>query len=175
MRRAARVFKTDPMTDRVFDVDDLSATARLAAVLAASARPGDLLALWGDLGSGKTALARALIRARTGDPDEEVPSPTFTLLQVYDGADGVPVFHYDLYRLERPEDVWELDLEDALASGVTLIEWPERLGSLLPVDRLDVRLEEVAGDPSGPARQITLSPRGAWTSRMKEIDDHAAG
>ncbi len=162
------------MNTRVYDVGDVSATGRLAAALAAGARAGDLLALWGDLGSGKTALARAFIRARTGDPDEEVPSPTFTLLQVYDGADGVPVFHYDLYRLERPGDVWELDLENALSAGVTLIEWPERMGPTLPADRLDVRLDAVAGDPTGTARRLTLTPHGAWTERMQEIDDHAA-
>jgi len=163
------------VVDRVVLVSDQEATDRLGAALAAFAQAGDVLALWGDLGAGKTALARAFIRARVGDPEEEVPSPTFTLLQVYDGADGVPVFHYDLYRLERPQDVWELDLDDALAEGVTLIEWPDRLDSLLPRDRLDVCLERVAGDPDGTARRVTVRPWGRVGDRLMEIEERIAG
>jgi len=161
------------MTDLVLDLADEAATNRLGETLAARARAGDVLALWGDLGAGKTALARAFVRARLGEPDAEVPSPTFTLLQVYDGADGVPVFHYDLYRLERPDDVWELDLEDALAGGVTLIEWPERLGPLVPAGRLDVRLERAAADTAATARRVTLAPRGAWEDRLEEMQNYA--
>ncbi|WP_299440115.1 tRNA (adenosine(37)-N6)-threonylcarbamoyltransferase complex ATPase subunit type 1 TsaE [uncultured Rhodospira sp.] len=156
------------MTDVMLDLPDEAATARLGAALAGLLRVGDVLALRGDLGAGKTALARALIRARTGEADAEVPSPTFTLLQVYDGADGLPIAHYDLYRLERPDDVLELDFDDALATGATLIEWPDRLGPLLPRDRLDVTLA-IAG---ATARRVTLTPAGAWAGRLPEVARH---
>jgi tRNA threonylcarbamoyladenosine biosynthesis protein TsaE len=134
---------------------DPAATAQLARRLADVARPGDLIALHGTLGMGKTAFARAFIRHLAG-AEEEVPSPTFTLVQSYDTAVGT-IWHFDLYRLTRPEDVWELGLEDALADGITLIEWPERLGSSLPARRLDLILR--AGD--GPeARHALLDAMG---------------
>ena len=116
-------------------------TAAFAAKLAAIVRAGDVLALHGDLGAGKTALARAFVRAR-GRPDEEVPSPTFTLVQMYEPADAAapPVWHFDLFRIASPEDALELGIEDAFASAVTLIEWPDRLGALLPAHRLDLTL-----------------------------------
>jgi tRNA threonylcarbamoyladenosine biosynthesis protein TsaE len=159
---------------------DEAATARLGAALAARLRVGDVLALTGDLGAGKTALARAIVRALTGDPDEDVPSPTFTLVQMYDTPAGPPVHHYDLYRLEHPDEVLELDLDDALAGGITLIEWPDRLGGWLPRDRLDVTLS-IAGPT---ARRVNLLPVGAWTARAADLgaiaeetdpgtDDHA--
>ncbi|MBB4284992.1 tRNA (adenosine(37)-N6)-threonylcarbamoyltransferase complex ATPase subunit type 1 TsaE [Roseospira goensis] len=159
------------MPASVHELPDEDATARLGAALAARLRAGDVVALTGDLGAGKTALARAIIRARTGDPDEEAPSPTFTLVQGYDGGDGVPVAHFDLYRLERPEEALELELEDAVAGGITLIEWPDRLGPLLPRDRLEVVL-----DVTGPTRRrATLRPHGAWTARHPEMDWHDDG
>ena len=117
---------------------DPAATAALAARLAAVARLGDLIALHGTLGMGKTAFARGFIRHLAGTA-EEVPSPTFTLVQSYDTASGT-IWHFDLYRLARPEDAWELGLEDALADGITLIEWPDRLGAELPARRLDLTL-----------------------------------
>jgi len=138
---------------------DLAATQALGADLAAMARPGDVLALWGDLGSGKTTLARGFLRAL--GHLEDVPSPTFTLVQVYELA-RLTVWHFDLYRLTRAEDVWELGLEEALAAGVSLIEWPERLGSLLPADRLDIALEVADGD----TRRATLTSRGALAGRF---------
>ncbi|MBB4264712.1 tRNA (adenosine(37)-N6)-threonylcarbamoyltransferase complex ATPase subunit type 1 TsaE [Roseospira visakhapatnamensis] len=162
------------MTDHVFALADAAATERLGAALAARCRAGDVLAVWGDLGAGKTVLARAFVRARTGDPEEEVPSPTFTLVQSYDGADGVPVFHYDLYRLECSDDVWELDLEDALADGVTVIEWPERLGALLPEDRLDVRLEHASPGEDADGRRAIVTPHGAWGTRQGKSACHVA-
>jgi tRNA threonylcarbamoyladenosine biosynthesis protein TsaE len=119
---------------------DEAATARLAAALAATAQPGDIIALRGDLGAGKTAFARAFVRARLDAADEEVPSPTFTLVQTYDDADDAVIWHFDLYRLERPDDALELDLEDAFADGICLIEWPDRLGGYLPRVRLDLTL-----------------------------------
>ena len=116
-----------------------TATEQLGATLAARLKPGDVVGLKGPLGSGKTTLARAILRAAAGDPDLVVPSPTFTLVEVYDTPRGA-FWHFDLYRLETPEQVFELGWEEALAEGVVLIEWPERLGALLP-KHLDVTLE----------------------------------
>jgi tRNA threonylcarbamoyladenosine biosynthesis protein TsaE len=122
----------------VLVLPDERATRSLAARIAARARPGDVIALSGPLGAGKTSFARAFIRARFGAA-EEVPSPTFTLVETYSG-EGPPIWHFDLYRLDRPEDAWELGIEDAFAGGISLIEWPERLGALLPPGRLQVAL-----------------------------------
>ncbi len=102
-------------------------TARLAGIVARAAVPGDVIALSGDLGSGKTAFARGFIRALTA-PAEEVPSPTFTLVQTY-SANGRTIYHFDFYRIDDPEEAWEIGIEEAFAGGITLIEWPERLGS----------------------------------------------
>jgi tRNA threonylcarbamoyladenosine biosynthesis protein TsaE len=108
-----------------------AATEALGATLAQRLKPGDVVGLKGDLGTGKTTLARAIVRAAAGDPALIVPSPTFTLVEVYDTPRG-PFWHFDLYRLETPEQVYELGWEEALAEGVILMEWPERLGPLLP-------------------------------------------
>jgi tRNA threonylcarbamoyladenosine biosynthesis protein TsaE len=146
----------------VLDLADEDATRRLGARLAAHARPGDVLALSGTLGTGKTTLARAFIRALT-DCDEEVPSPTFTLVQTYD-APAATIWHFDLYRLERPGDAVELDLDDAFADGISLIEWPERLGGLLPGRRLDVVLTQ-----SADAHRATLTSHLQWDDRIGEL------
>jgi len=122
---------------------DETATATLGATLAQRLRPGDVVGLYGELGSGKTTLARAILRAAAGDPDLIVPSPTFTLVEVYETERGT-FWHFDLYRLEAHEQVYELGWEDALAEGIVLIEWPQRLGTLLP-KHLSVTLE-VDGD-----------------------------
>ena len=118
---------------------DEAATERLGARLAARLRPRDVVALEGGLGAGKTTLARAILRAASGEPALIVPSPTFTLVEVYDTPKGT-FWHFDLYRLEAPEQVFELGWEEALADGIVLIEWPERLGRLLP-KHLGVTLE----------------------------------
>lgn len=122
-----------------FSLPDESATERLGAALAEALRPCDLVALKGGLGAGKTTLARAILRAAAGDPALIVPSPTFTLVEVYETARGA-FWHFDLYRLEAPEQVFELGWEEALVEGVVLIEWPERLGALLPTPPLTVTL-----------------------------------
>ena len=122
---------------------DEAATERLGAALAGRLRPRDVVALVGGLGAGKTTLARAILRAASGEPALIVPSPTFTLVEVYDTPRGV-FWHFDLYRLEQPEQVFELGWEEALAQGISIIEWPERLGPLLP-KHLSVTLE-VDGD-----------------------------
>ncbi len=113
-----------------------AATQRLGAALAGLLRVGDVLALSGGLGAGKTALCRAIIRAATGNPLEDVPSPTFTLVQLYEEAGGKTWWHFDLYRLDDPEDVHELALDEALGQGICLIEWPEKAASYLPVHTL---------------------------------------
>ena len=110
---------------------DERATDQLGATLATRLRIGDIIGLKGELGAGKTTLARAIVRAAAGDPDLIVPSPTFTLVEVYDTPRG-SFWHFDLYRLETPEQVFELGWEEALAEGISIIEWPERLGALLP-------------------------------------------
>lgn len=139
-------------------LDDEAATARLGAALAGRLRAGEAICLFGPLGAGKSTLARALIRALTG-PDEEVPSPTFTLVQFYDGPD-FPIAHFDLYRLTRPEEAYEIGLDEALDDGAALIEWPQRLEGRLPPDRLDIELVV-----DGEGRRATLIPRGAWEGR----------
>jgi tRNA threonylcarbamoyladenosine biosynthesis protein TsaE len=139
-------------------------TIRLGRRLAALVRPGDVIALEGGLGTGKSTLARALIRALT-DPEEEVPSPTFTLVQQYEAEAGL-VWHFDLYRLDRPDDALELDIEEAFADGISLIEWPDRLGPHLPRRRLDVRLTE---GEDGLGRHATLTAHGNWADRLGDF------
>jgi tRNA threonylcarbamoyladenosine biosynthesis protein TsaE len=144
---------------------DEAATARFAARVAALLAPGDLVCLLGSLGAGKTVFARGVVTAlaeRSGTPVDEVPSPTFTLVQLYDFPDFM-LYHFDLYRIDRAEDVFELGIEDALAEGVSLIEWPEKMASLLPVERLDIDLSQ---GPVETARLATLTPHGGWVARL---------
>ena len=133
-----------------FLLSDEDATNRLGTALARQLRPRDVVALQGGLGAGKTTLARAILRAASADSTLIVPSPTFTLVEIYDTPRGA-FWHFDLYRLEAPEQVFELGWEEARADGVVLVEWAERLGPLLPADRLDVALA-VEGD----GRRVTL-------------------
>ena len=146
---------------------DPAATERLAAIIAAEARAGDAILLSGDLGAGKTHFARAFINALTVAP-EEVPSPTFTLVQTYDArAQGEPVeiWHFDLYRLKSPDETLELGIEEAFVEGISLVEWPDRLGSMLPREHLELQLA-IAGDG---ARKATLAPTAAWRDRVAAI------
>ncbi len=147
------------------DLPDEAATCRLAAALAARAQKGDVIALSGPLGSGKTSFARAFIRAR-GLGAAEVPSPTFMLVEVYDEEAGVPVWHFDLYRIQSPEEIRELGLDEALAEGICLIEWPERLGAFLPAERLDLAL---AMGQSDTARTACLSGSSSWQKRLEGL------
>jgi tRNA threonylcarbamoyladenosine biosynthesis protein TsaE len=129
---------------------DEAATERLGATLAARLRPRDVVALVGGLGAGKTTLARAVLRAASGEPALVVPSPTFTLVEVYDTPAGT-FWHFDLYRLEQPEQVFELGWEEARTDGIALVEWAERLGPLMPPERLTVTLSI-----DGEGRRATL-------------------
>ncbi|HLJ20782.1 MAG TPA: tRNA (adenosine(37)-N6)-threonylcarbamoyltransferase complex ATPase subunit type 1 TsaE [Stellaceae bacterium] len=143
-----------------------SETSALAARIARVARAGDVIALRGELGSGKTVFARGFIRAR-GRGDEEVPSPTFTLVEVYELADDRPaVWHFDLYRLSKSEDVYELGFEEALGGAILLIEWPERLGPLLPRERLDV---ELSAGSVPTARRARLVGSARWAHRLSDL------
>jgi tRNA threonylcarbamoyladenosine biosynthesis protein TsaE len=145
--------------DRVtLTLPDLAATEALAAAVAARARPGDAILLEGPLGAGKSAFARAFLRAASRDPALEVPSPTFTLVQGYDLPVGA-AHHFDLWRLGGPEGLAELGWEEA-REGIVLVEWPDRLGSLRPPDALNVAL--APGD-SEHARHATLT---GWPGRL---------
>jgi tRNA threonylcarbamoyladenosine biosynthesis protein TsaE len=124
---------------------DLASTGRLAARLAPLLRPGDALLLEGPLGAGKSAFARALLRALAGDPALEVPSPSFTLVQSYELPGGWEAHHFDLYRLSGPGDLTELGWEEA-RRGLVIVEWPERLGGERPVDAFMVRMAYGTGE-----------------------------
>ncbi|MEE8275933.1 MAG: tRNA (adenosine(37)-N6)-threonylcarbamoyltransferase complex ATPase subunit type 1 TsaE [Alphaproteobacteria bacterium] len=145
-------------------LDGPAATKALAASLAPHLRAGDVIALEGELGTGKTTFARGLIAALGGVG--EVPSPTFTMVQAYDTAPA-PLWHFDLYRLATPADAYELGIEEAVATAISVVEWPDRLGALLPRDRLDVRL---AFDAEPDVRRVRLVGYGAWAARLAAIE-----
>jgi tRNA threonylcarbamoyladenosine biosynthesis protein TsaE len=149
-----------------YRLENEAATARLGAAIAAALEVGDAVCLWGPLGAGKTTLARGLVRALTRS-GEDVPSPTFTLVQFYE-ATRLKLAHFDLYRLERPGEAHELGLDEALDEGAALIEWPERLGGHLPADRLDIELQ-VIGRGAAEQRLARLTPHGAWEGRPLEF------
>lgn len=132
------------MTDSAIVLPDLAATEALAACVAARVHAGDAILLEGQLGAGKTAFARAFLRAATGNPALEVPSPTFTLVQSYETCRGT-VHHFDLWRLDGPAALAELGWDDARAD-IVLVEWPDRLGALWPADGLTVSLVPRTGD-----------------------------
>jgi tRNA threonylcarbamoyl adenosine modification protein YjeE len=151
MTQIAETFRGD------VPLPDLAATQRLGAGIAGGLKTGDAVALWGDLGAGKTTLARAILRAL--GVQEDVPSPTFTLVQSYDTRPSIA--HYDLYRLKHAREMQELGFDDALAEGAVLVEWPERAPEVLPPDALHVRLGLTDGTRSarltGPARWESLA------------------
>ncbi len=123
---------------------DLAATETLAARLARRLAPGDAVLLEGPLGAGKSAFARALIRAAAGDPALEVPSPSFTLVQTYETRRG-RIHHFDLWRLAGPGDLAELGWDQALAD-IVVVEWPDRLGALRPAGAIIIALAHAGGD-----------------------------
>ena len=139
-------------------------TATLGGRIAALLKPGDVVTLAGALGAGKTVFARGLIRAFL--PKEEVPSPTFTLVQTYETA-RLPIWHVDLYRVKAPSEVRELGLDEMLERGALLIEWPDRMGETLPGDRLDIILE---GTEEEDERTAKIVARGAWVARIGALE-----
>ncbi len=144
------------------DLPDETATRLLGAKLALILRAGDVVALLGDLGAGKTTLARGLIQSILG-PNEPVPSPTFTLVQAYEPASGgTPIYHFDLYRLSHAEELVELGWEDALTGGISLVEWPERAGDSLPDTALWIELLE-----HGEGRSAHFFGSSEWAERLE--------
>jgi len=141
-----------------------AATIALARDLAPVLKAGDLVTLAGDLGAGKTAFARALIREIAGDAQLEVPSPTFTLIQLYETA-TFPIVHADLYRLGGPGELAELGWDEAADGALVLVEWPDRAGESLPADRLDIVLELDTRDIQ--ARRATLTGHGAFAAKLR--------
>ncbi len=156
---------TDRAATVEIEIADEPALARLAACAAALARPGDLIALEGDLGAGKTAFARAFINALQDEP-EDVPSPTFTLVQGYETRAG-SVLHADLYRIKDPAEVAALGLVDSLADAILLVEWPDRLPDVPAAGRLTVRLDF---GPTPDSRMATLVGNGRWRALIRELD-----
>ena len=148
---------SDTAATHPIELPDLVATAALAAAVAGLTRAGDAILLEGELGAGKSAFARAFLRAASGDPELEVPSPTFTLIQSYDTRIGT-VHHYDLWRLNGPAGLTELGWEEA-RDGIVLVEWPDRLGTLWPADALIVALHHTGAD----SRRAVLS---GWPERL---------
>ena len=135
--------------EKVFISDSEADTGALAEKLAAISVQGDVWALNGTLGVGKSVFARAFIQKLTGA--REVPSPTFTLLQTY-SAEAFDIYHHYLYRLEKPAEIFELGVEEAFYSGVSLVEWPERMGAFSPRNMWNVNIEM-----NGSGRKITIS------------------
>lgn len=143
-------------------LDTLEATSALAQRLAPHLKAGDVIALRGDLGAGKTTFARALITALRGE-ETDVPSPTYTLVQTYQGGE-VPIYHFDLYRLSDPDEVHELGWDDTI-DGIALIEWPDRAGANLPKWRLDLTIALHEN-----SRIAHLEPKGEdWQTRLHDI------
>jgi len=151
---------------RALNLPDVTATAALGARIAAGLSVGDLIALEGDLGAGKTTLARAILRSL--GVSEDVPSPTFTLVQLYETPD-LTVRHYDLYRIENANEIAELGIDEAVEDGVALVEWPERADGRLPGELLHVGLRATDAN----ARMALLSGPAKWTPIFDESLTHA--
>ncbi|MFZ4125995.1 MAG: tRNA (adenosine(37)-N6)-threonylcarbamoyltransferase complex ATPase subunit type 1 TsaE [Rickettsiales bacterium] len=153
-------------------LDSLQATHQLAVRIAKKLRRGDVLLLKGDLGAGKTTLAQGIIRALSRQP-VEVTSPTFTILQTYpvtlpDGA--CELWHYDLYRIEHPSELQELGMDEAFEQGVSLIEWPERLGDALPPQHVAITLKLTG---IGEGRLATIDATGDASATWSSLHETA--
>lgn len=148
----------------VMELPDEAATIAAAARLAGELRAGDLVTLGGPLGAGKTTFARALIRTLLSDPLAEVPSPTYTLLQTYEGPQ-FNIVHADLYRITDPAELAELGWEEAAENALVLVEWAERAGDILATDRLEIELTTTG--PTGAGRRLTLVGHGSFAARLE--------
>lgn len=153
------------MKTRTLQLPDAEATLALGARIAALLTPGEAVLLSGDLGSGKTTLARGLVAALTGEAD--VASPTYTLVQTYRTKAGWELVHADLYRLEDAGELMELGLDEAWALGAAVIEWPKILGTDRPADRLEISLSS----PSTDDREAMLAGHGRWEDRLDRLAD----
>jgi len=140
-------------------------TARIAQKLSKLVQKGDVVALHGDLGAGKTTFSKALIRYLVGLPNLEVPSPTFTLVQTYESS-RFPIWHFDMYRLDDPSEIDELGFEETI-DGLAIIEWPEKMGETLPTYRIDIKISF-----ENNKRTMTLTPQGkSWSDRLDVFDE----
>lgn len=148
-------------TIRVIELPDATGTERLGEDLSLVFKPGDMVALLGDLGAGKSTLARAAIRAITANDEQEVPSPTFTLVQSYTGR--LPVAHFDLYRLADASEMAELGFDEALTTGATLVEWPQKVESVL--ERANIVIELKPSEDGG--RLAAIAASGDAISRVE--------
>ena len=165
---------SDPARESVtwwLDLPGEAETAALARHIASFTGAGDLITLSGELGAGKTSFARAFIRHLTGQPELDVPSPTFTLMQVYEGK-AVPIVHADLYRIKSPGELAELGWDEAAVDALVLVEWPDKAGDNLPPDRLDVALftEPAQGETWRRVRLTGFGAMGPRLARAKGID-----
>lgn len=150
------------LMEKVFISHNEQETSALAAKLAQISKAGDVWALNGTLGAGKSVFARAFIRKLTAA--EEVPSPTFTLAQIYHTT-HFDIYHYDLYRLKSPEEIFELGVEEAFYSAVNLVEWPEKMAGFAPRDMWNVQIDIV-----DDVRKITVSaPTDEKNARLSNI------
>jgi len=152
------------MEPKIFETTlDLDGLAALAGVLATELRPGDVILLSGELGAGKSTFSRAVLRAL--GVEGEIPSPTFTIVQTYDTPVG-EVWHADLYRLKEAEELDDLGLDEAFQTAVCLIEWPDRLGALTPLERVDITLEF---GTTKDTRHIIIKGSSAWLTRLDTL------
>ncbi|SDM38658.1 tRNA (adenosine(37)-N6)-threonylcarbamoyltransferase complex ATPase subunit type 1 TsaE [Maricaulis salignorans] len=151
---------------RHLTLTDLAATMALGDRLAAVLVAGDVVCLAGDLGAGKTTLARQVIARMCGIDD--APSPTYTIVQVYETDAAVALWHVDLYRIEAPGELEQLGLDDAFDDAITLIEWPERLEDDLPADRLEISIA-ITGAGVDTVREARITGFGSWESRVDEF------
>ena len=154
-------------TGRTFHLASPERTCALARALAPRLRPGDVVLLSGPVGAGKSHFARCLILALLDLP-EDVPSPTYTLVQTYPGRSG-EIWHADLYRLNDVVEIEELGLIEAFDSAICLVEWPDRLHDLAPAAALHVALDAPERDDRRVLHMTWSDPR--WTSKLEDLDD----
>ena len=151
-------------------IRDPAEMQRLGRLLSGSLSAGDVVALDGPLGAGKSVLARAVIQSLC-PAEDDIPSPTFTLVQTYEPEAGMPLMHFDLYRLEAPEEALELGIEDAFSDAICLVEWAERLGPLLPRQALRLSIEPSDAKAGHEQRAVSISGGARWQRVFVELEE----